>query len=74
MKHEHEPIRLPTWRTPLQAFEVARDAYLADPTPANRLLASRLGEILTGELMRPGRFDLGRIVGTPPHEVVGTRG
>ena len=65
MKNEHEPIRLSTWRTPLRAFEVARDAYLADPTPTNRSLAHRLGEILTEELMRPGRFDLGRIVGTP---------
>ena len=65
MRNEHEPIRPPTWRTPLRAFEVARDASLADPTPANRLLAYRLGEILIEELGRPGRFDLGRIVATP---------
>ena len=65
MRNEHEPLRLPTWRTPLRAFEVARDAYLADPTPANRSLVQRLGEILTEELMRPGRFELGQIVGTP---------
>ncbi len=42
MKHEHEPIRPPTWRTPLRAFEVARDAAIADPTPANVSLAYRL--------------------------------
>ena len=65
MRNEHEPIRPPTWRTPLRAFEVARDASLADPTPANRLLAYHLGEILIEELGRPGRFDLGRIVATP---------
>ena len=65
MRNEHEPIGPPTWRTPLRAFEVARDAYLADPTLANRLLAYRLGEILTEELGRPGRFGLGRVVGTP---------
>ncbi len=65
MKSEHEPIRPPTWRTPLRAFEVTRDASLADPTPANVSLVRRLGEILIEELVRPGRFDLGRIVGTP---------
>ena len=64
MRNEHEPIRPPTWRTPLRAFEVARDAYAADPTPQNLSLAQRLGEILTEELMRPGKFELGRTVAT----------
>ena len=65
MRNEHEPIRPPTWRTPLRAFELARDAALADPSPANVSLGQSLGEILTEELMRPCRFDLGGIVGTP---------
>ncbi len=64
MTNEREPIRLPTWRTPLRAFEVARDAYAAEPTPANRRLALRLGLILAEELVRPGRFELGRAVAT----------
>ncbi len=59
MSNEHEPIRLPTWRTPLRAFELAREAYAADPTPRNLWLAQQLGEILTQELARPGRFALG---------------
>ena len=64
MGDEREPLRLPTWRTPLRAFELARDAYAADPTPQNLSLAQRLGEILTQELARPGRFELGRTVAT----------
>ena len=64
MGPEHEPIRLPTWRTPLRAFELARDAYAADPTPQNLALTQRLGEILTQELARPGKFALGRTVST----------
>ena len=64
MSNEHEPIRLPTWRTPLRAFEVARDAYVAEPTPANLALAQRLGDILTQELRRPGVFPLGQTVAT----------
>ena len=64
MRNEHEPIRLPTWRTPLRAFEIARDAYVADPTPQNLSLAQRIGEILTSELARPGRFPLGQTVAT----------
>ena len=64
MGREREPVRLPTWRTPLRAFELARDAYAADPTPRNLALAQRLGEILTEELMRPGRFELGQVVST----------
>lgn len=64
MRHEHEPIRLPTWHAPLLAFEVARDAYAADPTPANLQLAQWLGEILTEELRRPGKFPLGQTVAT----------
>ena len=72
MSNEHEPIRLPTWRPPLRAFEVARDAYLADPTPANLSLAQRLGEILTNALARPGRFALGQTVSTiGAHEAIG---
>jgi len=61
---EREPTRLPTWRTPLRAFEAARDAYAADPTPTNLALAQRLGQILTEELWRPGKFALGRTVAT----------
>ena len=64
MGTEREPVRLPTWRTPLRAFEAARDAYAADPIPANLALAQRLGELLTNELARPGRFALGRVVST----------
>ena len=64
MNREHEPIRLPTWRTPLRAFETARDAYAADPTEANLAIAQRLGQILTEELWRPGRFELGHTVST----------
>ena len=64
MDREREPIRVPTWRTPLRAFELARDAYAADPTPRNLALAQRLGEILTEELMRPGKFALGQVVST----------
>ena len=65
MGREREPIRLPTWRTPLRAFELARDAYVADPTPSNLSLAQRLGEILTQELARPpGKFALGQTVST----------
>ncbi len=64
MSNEHEPIRLPTWRTPLRAFELARDAYVADPTPHNLWLAQHLGAILTEELLRPGRFELGQTVAT----------
>ncbi len=64
MDREREPIRLPTWRTPLRAFELARDAYAADPTPRNLWLAQQLGEILTQELARPGKFALGRTVST----------
>ena len=33
MHYEHEPIRLPTWRTSLRAFAAARDAYVTDPDP-----------------------------------------
>ena len=65
MTNEHEPIKLPTWRTPLRAFEIAREASAADPTPANRSLVHRLGAILTEELGRPGKFELGQIVATP---------
>ena len=36
-----------------------------DPTAANRSLVHRLGAILTEELGRPGKFELGQIVGTP---------
>jgi hypothetical protein len=64
MHNEHEPIRLPTWRRPLRAFEAARDAYVADPAPDNLRRAQRLGELLTNELRRPGRFALGQIVET----------
>ncbi len=64
MGDEREPLRLPTWRTPLRAFELARDAYAADPTPQNLSLAQRLGEILTSELARPGKFALGQTVST----------
>ena len=48
----------------MRAFEVARDAYATDPTPANLSLAQRLGEILTQELARPGKSALGRVVST----------
>ena len=69
---EHEPIRLPTWRTPLRAFALARDAYAADPSPTNLSLAQRLGELLTTELARPGRFPLGQTVSTiGAHEAIG---
>ena len=44
MVDEREPIRLPTWRTPLRAFEIARDAYAAHPTSKNLRLAQALGE------------------------------
>lgn len=57
---EREPVRLPTWHAPLQAFEVAREAYATDPTPANLALAQHLGELLTNELARPGKFPLVR--------------
>ena len=64
MGNEREPISLPSWRTPLRAFQIARDAYVAHPTPASLSLAQHLGEILTEELMRPGKFELGRTVST----------
>lgn len=64
MSNEHEPIRLPTWRTSLRAFEAARDAYVADRTPHNLRLTQTLGELLTVELRRPGRFALGQTVAT----------
>jgi hypothetical protein len=64
MSNEHEPIRLPSWRTSLRTFEAARDTYVADRTPHNLRLAQTLGELLTVELMRPGRFALGQIVET----------
>ena len=38
--------------------------YVADLTPDNLRLAQTLGERLTAELMRPGRFELGQVVAT----------
>jgi hypothetical protein len=64
MSNEHEPIRLPTWRTSLRAVEAARDVDIAERTLHNLRLAQRLGEFLTAELMRPGRFELGKTVAT----------
>jgi hypothetical protein len=55
---------LSIWRTRLRTFEAARDAYLADSTPDNLRRAQTLGELLTVDLMQPGRFALGQIVET----------
>ena len=60
MGNEREPISLPTWRTPLRAFQIARGAYVENPAPASLSLAQRLGAILTEELMRPGKFEPGQ--------------
>jgi hypothetical protein len=61
---EGEP-RNPDYRAYLSAYEQAWQRYQVEPTSHN-LGTLRAGEeILVRELLEPGRFALGRIVGTP---------
>ena len=62
---EREPIRVPTWKTVLRAYERRAADYLREPTDAAlaRLFAQRVR--LEEEFARPGRFALGRLLQTP---------
>ena len=65
MPHPERGDRRPDYRAYLSSYEQAWRRYQAEPTP-HTLGVLRAGEeILVRELLRPGKFALGRIVGTP---------
>jgi hypothetical protein len=56
---------LPDYTAYLAAYEQAVKRFRADPTPQALALLQTGEEILTRELLKPGRFELGRMVATP---------
>src|SRR5690349_12465726 len=61
---EHEPRR-PTWRDLLAAYDRARAAWERDPSPHAFELLVTGGALLTRELFKPGRVELGLVLLTP---------
>jgi hypothetical protein len=61
---EHER-RKPGWRDYLSAYDRARTRMLHHPTEHHLALLRAGEEILLRELVKPGRFELGRTVMTP---------
>lgn len=61
---EGEP-RKPDYRAYLAAYDRGWQRYQREPTPHNQGMLHAGEEILVRELLKPGRFDLGQIVGTP---------
>ncbi|HEU0113193.1 MAG TPA: hypothetical protein VFQ80_00865 [Thermomicrobiales bacterium] len=61
---ESEPRR-PTWRELLAAYDRARDQWERDPSPHAFELLVTGGAMLTRELHKPGRVDLGQVLLTP---------
>ncbi len=55
----------PDYRTFLTAYERAWQRYQQEPTPHNLDVLHAGQEILVRELVKPGKFDLGQLVGTP---------
>ncbi|MGH2530917.1 MAG: type I restriction endonuclease subunit M [Thermomicrobiales bacterium] len=64
MTNEREPIRLPTYKPVLRAYERLVEAYLTNPTPAHLERVWQQELRLRQELVKPGRFQLGRMVQT----------
>jgi hypothetical protein len=65
MPNPEQDHHRPAWRTYLAAYERAVSQFQADPTPANLALLQTGEEILSRELWKPGRFELGQTVATP---------
>jgi hypothetical protein len=61
---ESEPRR-PTWRDLLAAYDRARAAWERAPSPHAFDLLVTGGAMLTRELFKPGRVDLGQLLLTP---------
>ena len=61
---ESEP-RTPDYRAYLAAYEQAWQRSQREPTPWNLAILHAGEDILIHELLKPGRFELGQIVGTP---------
>jgi hypothetical protein len=62
--HEREPSR-PTWRDLLAAYDRAREQWERDPSPHAFDVLMTGGTMLTRELAKPGRVDLGQLLLTP---------
>jgi hypothetical protein len=58
---EFEPRR-PTWRELLAAYDRARDAWERDPSPHAFELLVTGGAMLSRELFKPGRVELGQLL------------
>jgi hypothetical protein len=61
---EDEPRR-PGWRDLLAAYDCARDAWERDPSPHALDLLVTGGTMLTRELAKPGRVELGQFLLMP---------
>jgi hypothetical protein len=58
-------LRRPSWRDLLAAYDRARNAWERDPSPHAFELLVTGGAMLTRELHKPGRVDLGQLLLTP---------
>lgn len=65
MPHPERGEHRPAYRAYLAAYERAWRRHQAEPTPHNLGVLHAGEEFLVRELSKPGRFDLGRVVGTP---------
>ncbi len=72
MPRPERESRRPDYRTFLSAYEQAWQRYQADPTPQKLSILHAGEEIMFRELLKPGRFELGRTVSTiGAHEAIG---
>ena len=65
MPHPERGGQRPKYRTFLSAYEQAWQRYQQESKPQNLAALHAGAEILSRELAKPGRFELGQIVGTP---------
>ncbi len=65
MPYPERGDRRPDYRTFLSAYDQAWRRHQHEPPPHNLSILHAGHEILVRELFRPGRFDLGQLVGTP---------
>lgn len=65
MPRPEHPSRPVDYRAFLAAYERAWQRFQAEPTAHHRFLLRVGEELLIGELLKPGRFELGQTVATP---------